>query len=134
LAIAFALIRETVRQRSFITIVIDHDRRNVTIGGQDVGFDEIRMVGVDTGRALFWASGKNEHIPGYRVFVALDGMRVFATKDYRAGPGNTAEQEHERIKTQLAREIGMHLREPAIDGGKPIGVAGGARRRGRKKR
>jgi hypothetical protein len=133
LAIVTAMIRETVMQRRWIKIVIDHDRRMVGIGGQEVGFDEIRLVGVDSGKALFWASGKNEHIPGYRVFVELmDGIRVFAHKDYRAGKGNTAAQEHDAIKTRLAREIGLHLRghEP----GKPIGVAGGARKKKKKNR
>lgn len=121
------MVRETVTQRRWITIVIDHDRRVVGIGGQEVGFDEIRLVGVDTGKALFWASAKNEHIPGYRVFIELmDGIRVFATRDYRAGPGNTAEQAHEAIKTRIAREVGLHLRAPQE--GKPIGVGGGRRK------
>ena len=103
--LAFVMVRETLAQRRWIEIAVDHDRRVVAIGGQEVSFDEIDDVGIDNGRALYWASGKNEHIPGYRIFVELvDRSRIFATRDYRAGELG----EHERARFAQLRELGMH--------------------------
>ena len=101
--LTFVVLREQLRQLFAIVIEVDHDRGVVRLGGREVRVDEIHSVDVQPGRALFWASGKNEHVPGFRIVIATKhGKTVPATPDYRAG----GHIDHERARDQVLAAIG----------------------------
>jgi len=69
-----------------------------------VPFAEIDGVVLNRGRALFWASGKNEHVPGFRLVVMLkNGKSIPLTKDHRVGP----QQIHDAAKKDILKALGL---------------------------
>jgi hypothetical protein len=93
-----AIVREQVIQHRPITLVVDHDRGLLRVGGREIRIEDVKSVDVVYGRALYWSSGKNEHIPGYRIVVTTrSGNQVPATKDFRAG----GHAHHERARDAL---------------------------------
>lgn len=102
-AVGVASFREQLIQLRPVRVVVDPERELVIVRKQEIPWREIEDVKVAYGRALFWASGKNEHVPGYRlVFVRRSGDDIPATKDYRAGDPNA----HERARTAILRALG----------------------------
>ncbi|MCW5831844.1 MAG: hypothetical protein KIS78_05260 [Labilithrix sp.] len=85
-ALGGAMLREQLAQRRPIRLVVDHEREVVGIGKREIPFAEIDDVTVELGRAHFWSSRKNEHVPGHRlVVVRRFGDDVPATREFRAG-------------------------------------------------
>lgn len=103
-ALAYVMVREQVRQHRPIRVVVDHDRHLLLIGGREVATRDIASVIVEQGRALFWSSGKNEHIPGWRLVVRTKsiGEEIPATKDFRAG----RHADHEHARKQILKALG----------------------------
>lgn len=102
-AFGLASLREQLVQLRPIRVVVIPEREVVVVRGQEIPWKEIEDVRVAYGRALFWASGKNEHVPGCRlVFIRRSGNDIPATKDYRAGDVNR----HERARKQILRALG----------------------------
>ncbi len=102
--LAYVMVREQVRQHRPIRVVIDHDRHLLLIGGREIATRDIASVVVEQGRALFWSSGKNEHIPGWRLVVRTKsiGEEIPATKDFRAG----GHADHENARKQILKALG----------------------------
>jgi hypothetical protein len=105
LALAFAMIREQVRPLMPIRAVVDHDAEVVRVArARAVALGAIEGVRVEAGRALYWASGKHEHVPGWRVALVLrGGEEVPLTPDFRAGPL----EDHEAARAKLAAALGL---------------------------
>jgi hypothetical protein len=102
LAIGVAMLREQLGQLRPVRIVLDHAREVVVVRKHEIPWREIADVTVEHGRALFWSSGKNEHVPGYRlVFVRRSGTAIPATKAFRAGDPNA----HERAQRTVRRVL-----------------------------
>ncbi len=103
--IAFGVVslREQLGQLRPIRIVIDPEREVVIMRRQEIPWSEIAHVDIEGGRALYWASGKNEYIPGHRLrFVRRSGPDIPATKEFRAGDPTA----HERARRTILRALG----------------------------
>jgi hypothetical protein len=101
--IASAIVREQLVTLRPVTVVVDHARSVIVIGKKEVPFAEITDVTVESGRALFWSSGKNEHVPGFRLlFLRQIGPPIPATKEFRAGE----RKPHEDARRRVLQEIG----------------------------
>jgi uncharacterized protein (UPF0248 family) len=104
--IGVAILREQIGQLRPIRLVVDHQREVVILRGREIPFREIDAVTVEDGRALFWSSRKNEHIPGHRLLVVRrKGDSVAATREFRAGARN----EHEQARKTLLRALGRDV-------------------------
>ena len=102
IAIGVAMLREQIVQLRPIRIVLDPEREVVLVGKHEIPWREIEDVKVEFGRALFWSSGKNEHVPGYRLVFVRRAGNIPATKDFRAGEGSA----HERAQKKILRALG----------------------------
>jgi hypothetical protein len=101
-AIGVAMLREQLGQLRKVRIVLDHAREVVVVRKHEIPWREIADVTVEHGRALFWSSGKNEHVPGYRlVFVRRSGTAIPATKEFRAGDPNVHARAQQTIRRVL---------------------------------
>mgnify|MGYP001172754591 CR=1 FL=1 len=104
-AIGIACLREQLIQLRRIRIAVIPEREVVVVRGKEIPWSEIEDVKVAHGRALFWASGKNEHVPGFRlVFILRSGTDIPATPDYRAGDPNAHERARKTILLALGRD------------------------------
>jgi hypothetical protein len=96
------LLREQLGQLRPIRVVVDHEREVVIVRRREVPFREIDTVMVEYGRALFWSSRKNEHVPGHRlVLVRRQGADIAVTRAFRAG----ARSEHEQARRALLHAL-----------------------------
>lgn len=103
LAMGGALLREQLVQLRAARIVVDHARQVVTVRDEVIPWNEIQETSVEAGRALFWSSGKNEYIVGYRLVIVLkSGVLLPVTTDFRAGDADP----HERAGKALDRALG----------------------------
>ena len=103
MAVGIACLREQLGQLRPVRVIVDPDREIVVVRKLEIPWREIEDVTLEHGRALFWSSGKNEHVPGYRlVFVRRSGHDIPATKEYRAGDPNA----HERARSTILRALG----------------------------
>lgn len=103
LAFAVAMVREQLVQLRPVRVILDREREVVVVRKHEIPWREIDDVVVEYGRALFWSSGKNEHVPGFRLlFVRRSGDAVPATKEFRAGDQNA----HERARKTILRALG----------------------------
>ncbi|MBX3206527.1 MAG: hypothetical protein KF764_15740 [Labilithrix sp.] len=102
-ALGGAMLREQLAQRRPIRVVVHHDREVVAVRKREIPFAEIDGVTVELGRAHFWSSRKNEHIPGHRlVIVTRFGDDVPVTREFRAGERGP----HEGARRALLRALG----------------------------
>ena len=102
--IGVTMLREQLGQLRRIRVVVDHTRKIVSVRGQDIPWSEIEDVSLDLGRALFWSSGKNEHVPGHRLLIERRvGKSVLVTRDFRAGHVAGHEQARRKILNALGR-------------------------------
>ena len=102
-ALGVMLLREQCGQLRAIRVLVDHERGLVIVGKQEIAISKIKSIDVEFGRALYWSSGKHEHVPGYRIVITRrGGDKAAATKEFRAGDGAV----HERARKDLLRAIG----------------------------
>lgn len=105
--VPFFVMREQVRQLRPIEVVVDHDRQVVLLPRgrvREVPFDAIEDVEIESGRALYWASNKNEYIQGWRLAVVTKSDRHLPlTPDFRAGPHTDHEAARRRILVAMGR-------------------------------
>lgn len=99
------MLREQLEQLRPIRIVVDHERGLVRVRGVEIPIAEIADVNVEVGRALFWSSGRGEHIPGHRLVIERQhGPSVCATRSYRAGHPRDHDRARKDLLTALGRE------------------------------
>ncbi len=101
--LAYGILRELAAQYFPIVVTVDHEARLLRLPGRvAVRFDDIDEIVIDRGQALRATSGKNEHIPGYRIVVRTKNRVVIPlTKDHRVGP----EQLHDKARRDILEAI-----------------------------
>jgi hypothetical protein len=111
-ALGVVMLREQLGQLRPIRVVVDHERGVVLVRGQEISIRKIESVDVELGSALYWSSGKGEHVPGYRVVIARRGGGVIpVTQEYRAGDAAV----HDRARKDILGAIGR-----AVDRATPL--------------
>ena len=114
LTMGVVMLRDQLRQLRPIRIVVDHAREVVVVSKREIPFNEIDDITVELGRAHYWASRKNEYIPGHRIVVVRNfGDDIPATKDFRAGERGV----HDGARKALLRALGRapRLERASVD-------------------